>query len=65
MERHEKMTCIINVLLLIYKRLHARCVRMYMCLNGIEHIYTVTARMHMMIYGLTLRCARMFVLSQK
>jgi len=34
----------------IYYSFNARCINMYMSLNGTEHIYTVTARLHKMIY---------------
>lgn len=32
----------------IYYGFNARCINMYMSLNGAEHIYTVTARLHKM-----------------
>jgi hypothetical protein len=35
---------------MFYYGFHYRCINMYMCLNGIEHMYIVTARMHRMIY---------------
>lgn len=35
---------------MFYYGFHAGYINMYMCLNGIQHMYIVTARMHRMIY---------------
>jgi hypothetical protein len=35
---------------MFYDGFHARCIGMYMSLNGTKHMYTVTARLHIMIY---------------
>jgi hypothetical protein len=35
---------------MFYNRFHARCIDMYMSLNGTEHMYTITVRLHRMIY---------------
>jgi hypothetical protein len=40
-----KMMCDI-----FYDGFHARCISMYMSLNGTEHMYTITTRFHRMIY---------------
>jgi hypothetical protein len=33
-----------------YYNFHVRCINTYMSFNGIEHMYTVTARLQKMIY---------------
>jgi hypothetical protein len=35
---------------MVYMDFHVRCIDMLMSLNGVEHVYTVTAGLHMMIY---------------
>jgi hypothetical protein len=45
---------------IVYYGFNARCINMYMSLNGIEHMYTVTARLHWMIYVIFhVRCINM------
>jgi hypothetical protein len=34
---------------MIYEGFHARCISMYMILNGVEHMYTITVSLHRMI----------------
>jgi hypothetical protein len=50
---------------LVYEGFHGKCANMHMRLNGANHIYTDTVRMHMMIYDFTLKCAYMLVLCHK
>jgi hypothetical protein len=35
---------------MFYDGFHARCISMYMSLNEIEHMYSITIRLHIMIY---------------
>jgi len=35
---------------MFYYGFHARCISMYMSLNGTENMYTITSRLHRMIY---------------
>jgi hypothetical protein len=35
---------------MIYDDFHVTCISMYMSLNGTEHMYIVTGRLHIMIY---------------
>jgi hypothetical protein len=35
---------------MFYMEFHARCTNMSMSLNGIEYMYIVTARVHIMFY---------------
>jgi hypothetical protein len=45
---------------MIYNGFHARCINMYMILSVTEHMYTVTASLHKMIYVvLQTRCFNM------
>jgi hypothetical protein len=35
---------------MVYDGFYARCISMYMILNGTKHMYTITASLHRMIY---------------
>jgi hypothetical protein len=43
--KHDTMMCG-----MFYDGFHARCISMYMSLNEIEHMYSITIRLHIMIY---------------